>query len=197
MGAQNPIVDRDEANARLDELVLYVCDRVDRPADLGAVKLQKIFWFSDTELYAQRRRALTEARYVKGPHGPMSFDIQNSIKRLKKAGRLVEQAGTGRSEARRKFFAVTPADLSKFSGDEISILDAMIDAITRNFTAGQISEATHDRVWEAAELGESLPLWTIYANEHTPPDAEDLAWAKSSLTASELDWSEREMRRKG
>ncbi|MCM0020396.1 MAG: Panacea domain-containing protein [Tagaea sp.] len=180
----------------MDELVLYTCERVERPADLGAVKLQKVFWFSDTALYAKRRRALTDARYVKGPHGPMSPDVEKSIKRLKEAGRLVERAGTGRSEARRQFFAVTPADVSKFSGDEISVLDAHIDAITRDFTAAEISDATHDRVWKAAKPGERLPLWTIYAAEPIPPSASDIEWAEAVVTQDDLDWSEAEFARK-
>lgn len=200
MVAQDPTTptpERDAANARLDELVLYVCERVDRPADLGAVKLQKVFWFADTALYAARRRALTEARYVKGPYGPMSPDIEKSIKRLKASGRLAERAGSGRAEARRQFFAVTSADVSAFSGDEISILDATIDAIAHGFTVGQISAVTHDRVWQAAEPGERLPLWTIHAAEPTPPDASDIEWAKSSITPEIIAWSDSALKREG
>ena len=182
---------RKQARSRLDELVLYVCGRVERPGDLGAVKLQKVFWFSDCALFARRNKPLTGATYVKGPYGPYSPQIEKSIQRLLKSNRLAEKKSGGQ----RQFFATGQADVAQFDGEQIAQLDAMIERIVRNFSAATISEASHDRIWELAELGEDLPLSGLFAAQLAEPNIDDLNWAKSCVTPELLAWSEQELQK--
>jgi uncharacterized protein YwgA len=182
---------RKQARSRLDELVLYVCSRVERPADLGAVKLQKVFWFSDCALFVRRNKPLTGATYVKGPYGPYSPQIEKSIQRLLKSNRLAEKKIGGQ----RQFFATERANVAQFDGDQIAQLDATIEQIVKNHSAASISEASHDRIWELAELGEDLPLSGVFAAQLAEPSIDDLNWAKKSVTPELLAWSEQELRK--
>jgi hypothetical protein len=169
------------ARSRLDELVLYVCSRVERPADLGAVKLQKVFWFSDCALFVRRKKPLTGVTYVKAPYGPYSPQIEKSIQRLLKSNRLAEKKFGGQ----RQFFATERA----------AQLDATIEQIVNNHSAASISEASHDRIWELAELGEDLPLSGVFAAQLAEPNIDDLKWARKSVTPELLAWSEQELRK--
>ena len=182
---------RAQVPSRLDELVLYVCSRVERPADLGAVKLQKIFWFCDCALFAQRDKGLTGATYVKAPYGPSSAQIEDSIQRLLKNSRLAERNSGGQ----RQFFATGRAEIAQFDGEAIALLDATIERIVNSDATATRSELSLDRIWQIAELGEELPLGSLFAADLAEPSAEDLEWAKKSVTPELVAWSEKEFQK--
>ena len=66
----------------------------------------------------------------------------------------------GRVQTRYLPVAGKEADLSRFTADEIARVDAWVDMICENFTAKEISDATHDEVWKLADIGETLrTIW--------------------------------------
>jgi hypothetical protein len=46
-------------------------------------------------------------------------------------------------------------------------------------TASSMSELSHDIIWEAAEIGEEIPLYTYFASRFGEINEEDIQWAKS------------------
>jgi hypothetical protein len=61
------------------------------------------------------------------------------------------------------------------------LIDDVIGEICFNHTATSISLASHDRIWELAEIGDELPLETIFASDLDEVTEADVKWAKDAL----------------
>lgn len=178
---------------KFDQLVLYICGQVENPADLGAVKLHKILWFSDLANFARCGRSIAGDHYIKMPQGPFSTHAEKAIKRLERASLLAERQMPVYNRTQRQFFATGKADLSAFSADEISIVDDMISAIVRNYTASSISEFSHNRIWEIARDREAIPLSTVFSINLADVDEDTLSWAVDAIEESDLREAEAAM----
>jgi hypothetical protein len=82
------------------------------------------------------------------------------------------------NDSQKQLIALTRPDLSRFSADEISHVDHLIGVVCKGHTAASISQLTDDHVWEAAEIGEELPMSAIFASRRGEIDETDIAWAK-------------------
>jgi len=162
-------------------LVHYVCSRVEDPTRLGAVKLNKVLWFSDILTYLNFNAPVTGARYVKRQFGPVPAAIVPIIQELQSEGALAVRNVEYFGKPKREFFALTVPDISAFSADEISIVESVIDLICERHTAASISEFTHDEAWEMAQIGEDLPFYTVFAARRGEIDESDMAWAEGQI----------------
>lgn len=155
-----------EAEAKAQELMLYVADRsVDDPG-FGAVKLNKILFFSDFEAKARTGAAITGLDYQKLINGPAlrrMLPLQQEL--IDRGDALLVPRGAGRFTQRR-LVALREPDLSTFSGLEISIVDQMMAEVTA-MNATQVSEHSHRWPgWLAADLGETIPYATAVWGPH-------------------------------
>jgi Protein of unknown function (DUF4065) len=170
------------ADDRLMDLIHYVCWKCEDPSRLGITKLYKILWFSDAWHYRLHGRPITDAEYVKREHGPAPRRGLPAIEELKRRGRIVEPERQGFRFERRDLIALTDADVSKFSPAEISIVDAVIAEVCENYTATSISDFSHDQVWDAARMGEVIPLNAILASVAGEITDDDMAWADDIIS---------------
>lgn len=58
-------------------------------------------------------------------------------------------------------------DLNQFSAQEISILDKVIVEL-QNKSAKQISNQTHDELWNSIERGKIMPLESVFLQDIIP-----------------------------
>ena len=79
------------------------------------------------------------------------------------------------------FFSRRNPSLSRFSAEEISLVDEVLHIICNKHTATSISNFSHDLVWEAAEIGEEIPYFTAMSMLLGEINAEDIAWAKGEI----------------
>jgi hypothetical protein len=165
----------------LKELTHYVCWKVGDPAKLGATKLNKTLWFSDTIAYRLSGRSITGAAYVKRQFGPVPKRILPVLQELATEGKIAIRQRQHFSYPQREFVALQPAGRAAFSEDDRDIIDQVIAWVCNEHTAVSISELSHDRIWEAAEEGEELPIFAVLgAAEGEITDA-DKAWADSVI----------------
>lgn len=182
-----PLPDRtfDVNWAKLKALVHYVCHRVPNPKRWGATKLNKALFYSDMRAYLHLGEPITGERYVKQQFGPVPAHIQEVLAELQqeRALAIAEATGfyVGQRYPQRLFYPLTQPDISAFSGDEISIVDEVVDVIYHRYTARSISAVSHDVVWESAEIGEEIPYYTVYAHLLGEITAEDVAWARAAI----------------
>jgi len=168
--------------AKLDALVHYICARCDNPGKLGATKLNKVLWYSDVLAYAETGESITGAVYIKRQFGPVPKDILASRMRLQALGALVERKATAFDYNQIQFFALTKPDISMFSAAQISLVDSIIDAICSNHTAASISNLSHDLIWEAAEIGEEIPMApAAFGGNFGEIDEDDIVWARAEI----------------
>lgn len=165
---------------KFKRLVHYVIWRAGNRDWFGAVKLNKVLWFSDTEAFAHAGQSITGASYTRQQFGPVPKAIMPIRDELVREGTIrVERVG--------RLDRLTPLskpDMQSFSQTEMAIVDYWIDHIATYETAGTISAKSHDYAWQIAKLGEPLPMTASLAVRLRQPNDEEMDWAKG--TAAKL-----------
>ncbi|WP_179045687.1 Panacea domain-containing protein [Sphingobium lactosutens] len=167
---------------RTEAVAHYVIARSD-PNKLGAVKLNKVMWFADLEAYRRFGATITgQASYEKRQHGPVPNNIVRSIRRLEQNDAIVtREVPTFGGITRREHVWLKKPDVTVFSPDEVDILNEAIDWVCNEHTARSISELSHDALWDAAELGEQIPIGAaVIAPDDI--DGDDIAWALGEMS---------------
>ncbi|MBF0374787.1 MAG: SocA family protein [Alphaproteobacteria bacterium] len=168
---------------KFKELTLYICWRAGGSFPklgaqrLGATKLNKILWYSDVLSYSELGKPVTDAVYVKRQFGPVPKEIMPIRKELEAEGALVSRQEDFFGKRQTQFFALRKPKLVRFTADEISLIDSIIEWVCDEHSAASISATSHDRIWDAAEIGEELPLFTIFASQAGEVTEDDMAWA--------------------
>jgi Protein of unknown function (DUF4065) len=155
-----------------------------QPEELGKTKLAKVLFFSDLEAFRRRGRPMTEARYVKKPHGPMPVALYDGIRSLECAGKIAQRSHALAGYTQHQFWAKEEPDLSELTGEDVAILSDYTRFICENHTATSISDLTHNAAWKLATDGEEIPFAAfIAAWGRGQPTANELAQIDAALTA--------------
>ncbi len=166
-------------------LVHLIIASVDDPHKLGATKLNKICWFVDTLAFRLQGQPVTNERYVKRARGPVPKKILSVVRELELEKKIKVRHSDHPIYQTRLFINLEDTDNAVFSPMERSIIDVVVGYVCDKHTASSISDLTHDRVWEAANEGEALPLYASLAGEAGEITEEVTAWADSVLSTGE------------
>lgn len=166
---------------KLKKLVHYICANVENPNSLGSVKLNKMLFYSDLYNYGATGEPITGETYIKKPRGPVSKLLPAILEELEKEGKLTARKVVQFGFPKHEYISKIPADVSGFSDIELGIVDDVIRSIS-NFSATEISEYSHDRVWLLANENEEIPYFTFYVSEPGEINEDDLDWARKSLS---------------
>jgi hypothetical protein len=161
-------------------LVHYIIARCD-PSRLGATKLNKILWYVDTCSYRLHGESMTGEGYVKRAYGPVPVHILPTLDALKANGSILVNERTKGGLPMKEYVALEEPNTDLLSRAELELIDEISAAICHGHTAASISELTHDGVWAAANLGETIPMHAVLAS--TPGEITDevLDWADSII----------------
>ena len=164
--------------SRLTKLVHYVCDRCGDPKRFGATKLNKVLWYADTFAYRSTGKTISgEKAYIKRQFGPVPKGILQALRDLEDAGDIIVRETAYFGKPKREYHVVRSADAAAFSEDERAIIDGVLRVICDEHTAASISDLSHDLIWEAAEMGEEIPIFAVLAAQAVPPSQVDKKWA--------------------
>ena len=163
-------------------LVHLVIQESDDPEKLGAVRLNKILWFADTEAYRITGNSISGAKYVRRKNGPVPAQILKSIRELEIDGKISVEEPQFRHSP-RLFKSLQPANDSMFSEWEQAIVKNLTELICLNFSAYGISEFSHDDVWDAASDGEEIPLTATLIKDSGDFPATIQHWASKVVTS--------------
>ena len=142
--------------------VIHMCkDRMDQ---LGAVRLNKILWFADAFAYQMRGSPITEETYVKRKFGPVPRHILRTLEALQDERKILIVEPEYPLDT-RKFISLGNPNEDDFDEVEKRLISHIADAVLGSSTT-EVSELTHDLVWETAREGEEIPLnATLVANK--------------------------------
>jgi DNA-binding PadR family transcriptional regulator len=162
-------------------LVHYICSkRADTPDTLGAVKLNKILWLSDLAAFYETGHAITSSRYIKREYGPVPARIVPALNELERDGVLHVRDANHFGKQKKEYVVHLQASGDFLRSKERKIVDEIIDYVCDDHTAASVSEASHNHIWKAAEVGEELPLFTVFAQPGTITEVER-NWAQQML----------------
>lgn len=166
-------------------LIHYACATVNDPTKLGAIKLNKILWFSDVFAFADLGRSVTGATYVKQKFGPVPRAMVPLLYELAREGKIRIDDVSYFGKTKKQYVPLLPADPSVFREQEKQVIDYVIRQITDHFTATEISNLTHEDIWKMAEIGEEIPLSAMLASDLGEVNDDDLDWVKDQQRARE------------
>lgn len=168
---------------RLKNLILFVCSRCDDSIKIGATKLNKILWFADSASYQHSGKSISGVRYKKLQHGPAPIGLQSAIRDLEREGRMAVKEQKFFGYTQKQFIALEYPQPNLFSDEELQFVEFITNIICEKHTANSISRLSHDSVWEAASMGEEIPLSANLAANEGVITTEDLEWADSVIEA--------------
>ena len=168
-------------NEKFKALVHYVCDRCDDPSALGAIKLNKILWFSDVLSYLNFGKMITQETYKKRQFGPVPSHILQTLEELSKEGKIHVRDVLQYGLKKREYHCLVKADSSVFEEYELDLIDNVINDVCYKHTAMTISDLSHDKPWEAARIGEEIPPFAIFMRHYGEIDEHDMEWAAGVL----------------
>ena len=167
--------------SKFKEAVLYVISLC-APERLGAVKLNKILYFSDMLLYAWAGHPLTGATYKKRPHGPTTDALLPALRDLQREGIIHVGKSDYFGYIKTVFtLRVSLSSLPSLHEDEKDLIREIADFVANQNTAKTISELSHNLAWEMAEFGAELPYYSAFALFPTTVSEETIEWAKSKV----------------
>lgn len=149
---------------RLHNIVHYIIAKADYKK-LGKTKLNKILWFADREFMRTKMDTITHSEYIKMPFGPIPKKIDKILEALKREQKIVAKEIAIGTTTQKSFISIKEPDISMFKPEEISVLDKYIYGISENFTAGEISEISHNEDWELANIGEVIPVESVFGDD--------------------------------
>ena len=166
--------------AKLKALVHYVIAKSD-PSRLGSIRLNKIVWFADTFFYRRDGASITGEQFVKRQHGPVPMHILNILRDLEQEDKIIVRDRQSVAGPMRDLVSLSAPDTTSLSADEIAIIEDVRSSICGSHTAMSISELSHDQIWEAAEMGEEIPLAATLASVAGVMTADVTKWADSCI----------------
>jgi hypothetical protein len=175
------VVDSEEhvmSTGKFKAMVHYIVAACD-PQRLGAVRLNKICWFTDTFTYRITGQSLSGETYVKRKHGPVPKSILATIRELEDEQKIhVRDHQILPTRKMRMFVALTDSPADAFSEPEREVLDYIISHVCNHHSANSISELSHDAIWDAANDGEEIPMWATLVSDPAELTPDVLKWAR-------------------
>jgi uncharacterized phage-associated protein len=157
-----------EDETKFAELMLYVADKTSADHRGGAAKLNKYLYFAEFSAVRRLGHPITGVAYQKLSHGP-------APRRLLPVRDALVADGSARLERRHDAFGyehtdlvpLRDPDLSRFSADEIQIIDEVIDELLP-LNGAQVSELSHREAgWILVDVGDTIPYELALV---APPD---------------------------
>ena len=125
---------------------------------------------------------MTGETYIKQQFGPVPKHILSTFDELQSESKVALRDASYFQYEKKEYVALKRPDLSMFSGEEVSIIDELINIICRGHTAKSISDKTHDQIWKLANIGEEIPYYTAFAGSLAEANQDDIDWAYRSIS---------------
>lgn len=164
---------------KFQNLMLYILGKCEDHRSLGATKLAKILWYADANHYIQHGKSITGAVYEKRQFGPFPKGNMQACKALESSRKIFVQESPSYGDASPEtlFIALEKPQMDSFTAEEISL----VDDICNNHTATSMSDPSHDIIWDAATIGEEIPLRAVWASRIGELTGDDIEWAKQQI----------------
>jgi hypothetical protein len=166
---------------KFKNLVHYICEKADNPAVLGAIKLNKVLYYSDVIHYMIHGVPMTGETYIKRQYGFVPRHVMPIIEELIAEQKVMRGKQDYFGRMKTEFIAIEACNLSSFTPEEIALVDDAYEHVCLNHTATSVSEETHTVIWKLARMGEEIPYFTVFATDVSEVDEEDISWAEQFL----------------
>ena len=149
---------------RWGELMLYVAKKSQFDPNFGGTKLNQILFYADFVSYGRSGKTITGAEYIKQEFGPTPKRLLPVRKQLETRKEAAVQPVDSLGREQQRLVALRDPDLSLFSGEEIALVDQVIEYL-RGKSAKEVSELAHNRAWRVAKMGGSIRYEAAFVSD--------------------------------
>lgn len=167
----------------LTHFIINECS--DSPSKLGATRLNKALWHADVLAYRATGQSVTGDNYVKRQNGPVPAEILATVRELTDENKIVVREPEHQYDP-RKFISTDNPDVSMLSETEMDLARHAIRKVCSKTTT-EVSDETHDIIWEAAKLGEHIPMSAMLAGRSGEITENVADWALSAIQTKDSE----------
>ena len=147
------------------ELILYIALRSDDDQRFGAVKLNKLLFYADFNVYRELGRPITGAAYQHLAEGPAPRELLSCRKKMMDDKELTFQPRPYFGKIQKRVAPLRPPNLSIFTTDEIRIVDEVINTFWE-LRGAQLSQRSHQEFgWRLTDENETIPYSAAFFSE--------------------------------
>ena len=153
---------------KLDKLkfkavLLHILSKCGQMPNVGKTVLFKMLYFSDFDSYELREKPITGETYYKLPHGPAPSHFDDIISELKeKENAIREFRNQFKGYTQKKYYATAEPDLKLLDGEELRIINRVIDKLS-GMNANQISEYSHQDIpWRSTKQNKVIDYELVF-----------------------------------
>lgn len=171
---------------KFKELVLYVARKSECDPNFGAIKLNKVLFFSDFLAYRTHGNSISGEVYFKLPFGPAPRHLLPAVRQLEEAAACYQIERSYFGKTQKRIVARREPDLALFSAAEIALVDEIIRILLDN-DGREVSELSHRFIgWQAASDQENIPYETVFVGDPAAVPLTDDEMDYGRQLASEL-----------
>jgi transcriptional regulator with XRE-family HTH domain len=144
------------------EVLIYILNRVGAKPNIGETVIYKLLYFIDFDYYERYEEQLIGATYLKNKFGPTPLEFREIVRRMMAKGEIVEIKDKYFEYPRRKYLPLRKPDLSILKGNEVEVIDDILDRLS-DMNARQISDYSHNDVpWLTTEVGKTIDYEAVF-----------------------------------
>lgn len=144
------------------ELVVYIAQKSEGDPRFGAVKLNKILYFSDFAAYRLYGRPITGSQYQHLPEGPAPTALLPIRQKLLNKKRIKIVQAQYYAGVQHRINALRPADETIFSPEELMVVDEVVKWLW-NYSGREVSDLSHKEPgWLLTDEGQIIPYRTAW-----------------------------------
>jgi len=151
---------------KFKELLLYISEKCAHDRRFGAVKLNKILFFSDFIAYAQLGNPISGFEYQKLQNGPAPRNLVQIRKQMENDRELALQEVPLKSgKIQKRTVNLRRPNLNLFSAEEIALVDRVVTVLSDKY-AEEVSDLSHREVgWKVVAMNETIPYETAFISD--------------------------------
>lgn len=184
-GTLHETYDVPRGTQRFRELILYISKECQNDHWFGAVKLNKILYYSDFRAFERFGVPLTGVRYFRLPKGPapkMLVPVRDEL--VREQALRIERRQVGPDHHQERPIALREPVTELFTADELALVDEVIRDLWDQ-TAAEVSDASHDIRWRALRNKDPMPYELVHLSGEPLSDVEQ---SRTRELARELGW---------
>ena len=141
---------------KFKQVFLCILEKVGARPNIGMTVLYKLLYFVDFDYYEKYETQLMGLTYIKNTHGPTPREFKVVIDEMIEAGEIEKVKSKHFRYEQTKYLPLKLPDLSLLSGQELEMIDDVLDRYAGK-NAAQLSELSHlDTPWKMAKDKENL-----------------------------------------
>ncbi len=147
---------------KFKEVLIYILNKVGAKPNIGETVIYKLLYFIDFDYYEKYEEQLVGATYLKNKYGPTPLEFRKIMEQMKTKREIIEVKDKYFEYPQRKYLPLRKPDLGVLRGNEIEVIDDVLDRLS-DMSARQISDYSHNDVpWLTTEEGKIVEYEAVF-----------------------------------